>query len=401
VINEKSVVPGDIKRLEVMIDGKDVTAAVLDARLFFDIIGAVWTAQIYFEDSTNLLSTLPIKSGAKVKIKAATKFESVGDDEKEFNYVVYNITDKISENHMQYTYTVHCACPAFLVDQKKRVQKYFEGAADNAVSSITSEFLGGSIGETRAGEGSVQFIASNWTPLNTIAWVAKWATYNGKADYLFFQSDNDVFDFMPIEAMFKESSRDTGLTFFQRPAGIRENHEYRDDPALTFTAQQNDHYDALKAGLSGYFASRNVTFDFVKKKWREEEYRSGGAEGGDNEFSDMVDAAISFTPSHPGMYAGSQNIYDTFKDWTGSRRGELMKLEREKIFIQTPCAIGAWKWLGRAVKIDLPSMEDMTNDPYDKLRRGKYLITAVALMLNKADAATNYEMVKIELEGGK
>jgi hypothetical protein len=35
------------------------------------------------------------------------------------------------------------------------------------------------------------------------------------------------------------------------------------------------------------------------------------------------------------------------------------------------------------------------------LRRGKYLITAVALMLNKADAATNYEMVKIELEGGK
>ena len=98
------------------------------------------------------------------------------------------------------------------------------------------------------------------------------------------------------------------------------------------------------------------------------------------------------------MYQGSENIYATFKDWTGSRRAELIKLDREKLFVQTPCAVGAWKWLGHFVKVDLPSMEDMTEEQYDPARKGKYLITAIALMLNKSDAVTNYELAKLKLE---
>lgn len=394
MINEKSSNPGDLRRLEVHIDGNDVTAAVTDVHIYLDLIGGFWTAKLFFEDSTNLLSRLPIKSGAPVKIIAETKLDSVGDALKEFEFAVYNVTDKVNQNHMQYTYTVHCAAKAFLIDQKRRVMKYYEGTALDAVDSIVGEFLGSSLRDTRTPEGDVRFIATNWTPTNTIAWAAKWAVYSGKADFMFFQADNNQFDFMPVSAMYNE--RDTGLTFMQRPSGIKENGDGIHDPALTFIAQQNDHYDALKAGLSGYFASKNATFDLVEKSWRVEEF-SGDAEGGDNEFSDMLDAHFSFTPTHPEMFTGKENVYDAFKDWTGSRRAELMKLDREKIFIQTPAAIGAWKWLGHRVKIDLPSMEDITTDQFDSLRAGKYLVTAVAFLLGKADAVTNYELVKLKL----
>lgn len=398
MINSKSSIPGDIRLLEIKIDGKDVSAAVHDCQLYFDLIGGMWTAKLYFDDSTNLLSSLPIKSGAVVKVKASTKFESVGDDTKEFNYVVYNITDKVEQSHMHYTYVVHCACPAFLVDQKRRVYKFYEGNAGEAIDAIASEFLGASIGDTRTPDGNVRFITPSWTPLSTIAWAAKWAMYDGKADYMFFQSDNDTFDFMPVSVMYEK--RNSGIKFIQRPAGIRERGEYKDDPATTFIAFQQAPYDALKAGLNGYFASTNMTFDFVKKTWKEEKFVYGDSEGGENEFDGMEEAHMSFTPSHDVMYEGKENIFATFKDWTGSRRAELMRLDREKLFIQTPCAVGGWKWLGHYAKVDLPSMEDMTSDQYDKERKGKYLITAVALMLNKADAVTNYELVKLTLEEG-
>lgn len=396
MINEKSVIPGDLQRLEVYINGKDVAAAVTDCQLYFDLVGGMWTAKIYFEDSMNLLTTLPIKSGAEVKVKVATKFDSVGDDDKEFEYVVYNITDKVDQNHMQYTYVVHAACKAFLIDQKKRVYKFYEGNAGDAIASIASEFLEASIGDTRTPTGDVRFITPNWTPMSTIAWAAKWALYDGKADYMFFQSDNDKFDFMPVSVMYKD--RDSGIKFIKRPNGIRERGEYKDDPATTFIAAQQAPYDALKAGVNGYFASTNMTFDFVKKTWKEEKFTHADAEGAENEFAGMEESHMSFTPSHDVMYQGSENIYATFKDWTGSRRAELMKLDREKLFVQTPCAVGAWKWLGHFVKVDLPSMEDMTEEQYDPARKGKYLITAVALMLNKADAVTNYELAKLKLE---
>ena len=396
MINNRSSVPGDLSKMEVYINGRDVSAAVTDVHIYMDVIGGVWTAKLFFEDSTNLMATLPIKSGAPVKIKVATKLESVGDDEKEFQFAVYNVTDKVGENHMQYTYTVHCAAKAFLIDQKKRVNKYFEGSVTEAIQSLTEEFLESTLRDSRTAEGSVRFIASNWTPLNTVAWAAKSAVYSGRADFMFFQSDNDTFDFMPIDAMYND--RDTGLTFIQRPTGVKENGDGIDDPAIVFHSMQNDHFNALRHGLAGYFASKNLAFDMIEKTWSEEIYTSGDAEGGDNEFSEMAEANVTFTPSHDGAYTGAQNVYDTAKDWTGSRRSELMRLDREKIFIQTPAAVAGWQWLGHAASIDLPSMEDMTKEQYDVARAGKYLITAVAFLYGKGEAVNNYELVKLKLE---
>ena len=401
MINEKSAIPGDLARLEIIIDGKDVSAACIDAQLYFDLVGGVWTATLFFEDSMNLLNLIPIESGAKVEIKAATKFDGIGDDDKTFEYTVFSVTDKQALNHMQYNYTVNCASKAFVKDQKTRMSKSFQGTASDAVASVVSEGLGGSIREQQPSQGSVGFIACNWTPLNTIAWASKWATYKGVADFMLFQVDNEQFDFLPIKFMYEDKSREVPeLVFIQRPAGIKERGEVPPDydPACLFTEYQTSHYDAVQAGLGGYFASTNVTFDFIKKKWSESVYTNPKAEGAKGGFDGTELANTTFFPSGAGLFSGQSSPYDSMKSWGGSRRSSLMQLEREKLFIQTAANIGAWKWLGRTAKVDLPAMEDMSQDEFDPARRGKYLITAISLMLNKADAATNYELVKIELE---
>lgn len=395
MINSKSALSGDLRRREIKIDGKDISAAVLTANVYMDIVGGVWSCQLHIEDTTNLITSLPIKSGKSVEVTVQTDFDdSVGNGEKTFKFEVYDISDKVFVNHMQYNYTVHCASKAFIKDQKTRINKFFDGPADSAVSSIATNDLGVSIKDSRSATGSVRFIATNWSPLNTIAFASRWAAYSGQADFLFFQSDNDRFDFMPIKAMYDE--RSTGLTFIQRPAGIRENSEQKDDPALLITSYQNDHFNATRAGLAGYFGSKNASFDMITKKWKVETFTNAG-EGNEGEFSGFEDANISYTPLHDGMYDGQKNVYDSAKTWMGSRRAALMSIDREKIFVQTAASAKSWEWLGRSCKIDLPSMEDMTKDQYDKDRRGKYLITAISLFLTRAESVTNYEMVKIRL----
>ena len=401
MLNERSANPGDLAKLEVTIDGKDVSAACYDAQLYFDLVGGLWSAKLFFEDSMNLLTAIPITSGKKVKIKAATNFDGVGDDEKTFEYEVFSVTDKQADNHMTYSYTVNCASQAFVTDQKTRVSKSFNGSAGDAVQSVVSDKLGASIRETRPSEGSVCFIASNWTPLDTTAWASKWATYKGVADFMLFQVDNNQFDFLPISFMYEHRSREVpNFTFIQRPAGMKENGEVsaERDPAKLFTEYQFAHFDAVRASLNGYFASTNVSFDFVAKKWKEDVYTNPEAEGAEGGFAGSELANTTFFPVSNKLFGGGGNPYDAVKDWSGSRRAQLMRLEREKLLLQTAANIGAWKWLGRTVKVDLPAMEDMTSEEFDKPRRGKYLVTAISLMLNKADAATNYELAKIRLE---
>ncbi len=394
MINEKSSLPGDLTKRQIKIDGKDISSAVLTASIYLDIVGGIWSCQLHIEDTTNLLTSLPIKSGKKVEVTVETRFDgSVGNGQKTFKFEVYDISNKTAPNHMQYNYVVHCASKAFIKDQKTRISQFFEGKPDKMIEQIASNNLDVKIKDKRKPEGSVQFIATNWSPLNTIAFISKWATYDGKADFLFFQTDNEEFDFMPIKAMYED--RNSGLTFKQRPFGIKQNHEFEDDPAILITKYNNDHFNATRAGLAGYFGSKNAVYDMVKKKWKVETYKNEG-EGMEGEFKKFEDANISYSPKHNGLYDGEQNVYDN-SNWIGSRRAALMTLDREKIFVQTAASAKCWEWLGKFCKIDLPSMEDMTSEEFDKDRRGKYLITAISMVLSRADSVTNYEMVKIKL----
>lgn len=400
MINSRAALPGDLNRFEVMVDGNDVSASVLSAMIFFDIITAVWTCQIFFEDSMNHLTQLPIKSGTKVRVKVETKLESSTDGYKEFEFVVYNVTDMVAQNHMCYTYTIHCAATGFLIDQKTKIQQHYDGTASDVVRKVCSEYLAGAVTKSRPATGGVNIIVPNWSPLNTIAWAAKWAVYDGRADYMFFQNDNDAFSFLPINEMFNSAEFKLDFTFIQRPAGVRDNGEMKGDPCIQYKQYDLEHYDAVRAGLAGYFANKLLTFDMIGKKWESKTYTSGDAEGGDNEFAGMEDASVSFAPKHAGMFDGGASIYDTSAQWSGSRRSELQRLDREKLTLQVPLGAGAWKWVGKNVKVDLPSMEDETTLPNDKLRAGKYLIVAVCMILDKAEAVVNVELVKMKLESG-
>lgn len=398
---------GDLKKFVVTIDGKDVSDAVMAAQVFQDIFTPTWSCQINFNDTANLLMTLPIKVGSLVTIDIATENDGPGDGEKEFQFTIYRIGDKQFQNHMQQTYTVFCADSAFLSNQTKRVQRaYSNMKSTDAVEQLVTQYFDGGSVDTVPSDNAIHVIVPNWTPFITASWLVKVAVKDGAADYVFFQRDNNEWVMKPSEFLYSDDSESTGVTFQQAPAELKNNGEYAYDYSVNILDYQFDHFDGVANLSSGYYKNTLASYDLINKSWNTKVFTYGddspldkAMKTWDNTvFSDGAENAnISFMPKHPGM-SKYQTVVDNADVWQTSRKSAVQKLDQEKLLIQTPGNAGSYQWIGKNCQVKLPSHEDMSGETYDKQRSGRYLIVAIAHMINKDSYVTNFECVKKRLE---
>lgn len=397
---------GDLKKFTVNVDGKDVTDAVINVDIFQDVFTPTWSAQVRFNDTTNLLMTVPFKPGSVLKVDIETDNHGPADGEKEFEFVVYRIGEKAFQNHMQQTYTLFCASKGFLLNQGKRVSKcYSDMKATDIANNVVSEFLGGSV-ETKDAEDNVHVIIPNWSPFNTVAWCCKHATNKKAADYVFFQRDSDSYVMKPMEELYNSKAESCGITFYQRPAEIRKDGDYETDYSIAISHYEVEHYDGSANLASGYYKNKKLSYDMVNKKWEEKLFTYGDdcpedaqmKSWDDSLFDDAEDANVSFMPKHPGMH-DKPTYLDQQDTWEGSRKSAIQKLDQEKLFIQVPGSAGFNQFIGQNCEVDLPSQQDMDpQEKLDKYRKGKYLIVAIAHMISKAGYVVNMELVKKRLE---
>lgn len=405
MIYNNSANPGDLKAFDVTIDGKSVIDAVISADVYQDIFTPTWTAQVFFDDTSNLLTALPIKAGKEIKIKVKTEYGGfAGDGEKEFTMVVYRIGDKIRVNHMHQTYTVYAADPAFVANQKKRVQRSFKNKLPNEIAqTIVSEELGGAC-EVHDADNAVSLVIPNWSPFNAAGWLCKVGQCKGAADYCFFQTDTGKFAFKSFEKMFSSDEERIDVTFVQRPEGIKNNGDYADDFSLHVQRYAWQHFDGVSAMASGLYKSKTVSFDLINKKWDFKVFSFGDDTPEDAEsknFEESMageDANISFTPKHGDMFEKTKSVLDYADDWIGSRKSAVQKMDMEKLVIQIPGSIKAADWVGKNVMVDLPSEQDLEDEKLDKYRKGRYVIVAICHNIKKSAYSTNIELVKKRLE---
>ena len=394
---------GDVKKFSVKIDGQDVSDSVTTADVYMDIFSPTWTAQVFFDDTTNLLSQLPIKTGSKITIQVETSFGMAGDGEKEYNMIVYRIGDKSLENHKQQKYTVFAAAEDWIKSQKTRMRQSFNNQKPDAiVQQLISEGVGGSV-DSKPADNNLTLIVPNWTPFNAVSWVCKVATADNAADYCFFQIDDGKYAFKPFEKMFSSGEEKIDLTFYQKPANLRENGDEPDDFTVRVLRYNWEHFDGASGQASGLYSSKTVSFDVIGKKWETKSFKFGDDTPADAEgknFEDNMtgeDSNISFTPKHEGMFE-NPSVLDYTDQWIGSRKSSVQKMDMEKLVVQVAGAAKSWEWLGKNVMVDLPSQSAMEEDPYDKMRKGRYVIVAMCQNISKSAYMTNVELVKKRLE---
>lgn len=397
---------GDLKKFVVKIDGKDVSDAVAYVTVFQDLFTPTWSAHVFVSDTANLLMTLPIKVGSKISVQIETDNQSPGDGEKEFEFVIYRLGEKAFQNHMQQDYTLFCASDAFFRNMKKRVSKcYSDMKPTDAAASIVSEFLGGTL-ETESADENVHIIIPNWSPFNAIAWMTKIATKNNAADYVFFQKDNSTWVMKSLERLYSSNQESTGVKFVQKPAEIKVDGEYETDYTLSISNFHVEHFDGASNLATGFYRNKKVSLDLINKVWETKTFTYGddcpedaAMKSWDSElFDDAEDANITFMPKHPGMHQ-KQTYLDKQDTWEPSRKSALQKLDQERFIFQVPGSAGVHNWIGKNCEIELPSHQDIDHEEkYDKYRKGKYCIIAIAHNISKAGYTCNFECIKKRLE---
>jgi hypothetical protein len=250
-----------------------------------------------------------------------------GDGEKEYKMTVYRIGDKRLISHMQQQYTVFAAHEDLIKSQKTRVRRSFNNKKpDQIVQQLISEELGGAVDAPKPADNNLSLIVPNWTPFNAASWMCKVATYNNAADYCFFMADDGKYSFKSFEEMFSSDDEKKDLTFYQKPASIREGGDYPDDFTVQVLRYNWEHFDGASAQSSGMYSSTTVSFDLIGKKWEKKVFTFGEDTPADAEgknFEDVMGGRKRIFLSRPSTRKCSRPQASSITPINGSDRENL------------------------------------------------------------------------------
>lgn len=397
---------GDLKKFVVTVADRDVSAAVISVHVFQEIFSPTTTCIVNFLDTSNLLMTLPIRSGTKVKVEIETDMNCAGDGEQTWEFIIYKIADKVAGSQGTLEYSVYAADEAFLINQTKRIRKSYAGKKTTDIAkNVIKEAFGKNL-EVDASDNTMQMIVPGWTPFHTMSWLLQTSTKDGAADYAFYQKPDGDFAFKSFEKLYSDPDEYSDITFKIRPANLKdEKGDSLFDYSTTIGVYWFDHFDGLSNLASGYYTSKTASYDFKTKAWETKTFKFGDDNAQDKKYLkvdseymlDSDDSNISFIPKHTGMFKNA-SYSDTADAWIASRKSSLMKFEQEKLIIQFPGTAGAAKWFAKSCDVDLPAQDSLSSEEFDIQRRGRYVITHMAHMINKDTYKINAELVKKRLE---
>lgn len=398
---------GSYKKYKVTIDNADVTASVTNAIVFQDLQSPTWSAQIFFLDSSDLLNFLPIRTGSSLNITVATEHGINTDGENTFNFIIYRIADKVSQNQKTQFYVLHCVPLLFMVNQSLRINKSFTNIKMlDAIHEMWIENMTDMSLETGNCDNSSHLILTNTTLFIAIGRILRQTYKNNTADFLFYQSDNNTYSCNSIDEMYTSNRFDTECVIFMKPAEIRKNGDFVLQYQYNILKFEFQHYDTALNLSQGFYKNKLVTYDFFTKKKDEKVFSYGDDKPEDlvnkdwddtNKIFNSEDSNVSFLPKSSEITEFNNSCNDS-EMWLQSRKQSLLKLEQEILLVQVPGSIGIYKWLGKTVYVEMPSQSDLNTENFDRKRTGKYLVTAISHYLNANGYVCNLELIKKRLE---
>ncbi len=383
---------GDIQEIKIKIgDDDDIMPAMRHFTIYMDIFTPCWTLVLEIDDTTNLITGLPITQGAPISVFLKTKTENnIMDGEKTFNFMIYKISDKIHAGQMQQKYTIYAISKDFLINQTKRIKKcYRDKKPEQIVSNIVDDYFSARVETGPPSENNYHVIIPNWSPYTAISWCAKLAIKKQCADYLFFMKDEGNYWFRSFEEIYKEELMQS-VTLIQKPSHLRtESGDLDKEYAVAITKYKVQHYDVLENLSAGYYKNKVLSYNVISKQWEEEIYSFDDDVGEDVKkkpwqhsiLDGADDANVTFLPKHPGLHE-NKTIDDYVNQWHSSRKVNLMKLEQDTLQVQLRGGIKVWEWLGKSLNVELPRQEDKSKEDFDKYFKGQYMVTHIGLSVS-------------------
>ena len=375
----------------------DISAQIIEMSIYEDLFLNTIHGTILIADSFDMIHNFPFIGEELINIKLKTpSMDETGV--VDYNGYIYKISDRHYTSERGQVYLIHFTSYETIVDVNKKISKSFSGDISDSVKYIFENemFLGSKkelLVEPTANK--LKFVVPNWTPFQTINWLAGRALNkdSNSPSFISYETLDGKLKFTSLDTLYKQAPK-SGIKYvydhFKRePTLTGSVKNFNKDYNIIREVYVDEVFDYIKRAESGMYASRMVVANHMSKNIRTtttdylEDFKKT------SHLSEFPVASKNLIrKSNSALYSivNSEYVYDDQRnvrvsEWLAQRRslmGQANEIFKVDITVSGRLDVHA----GECVEIELSQMQPINRgDEKDQITnnyfKGKFLIGAI------------------------
>lgn len=405
---------------------------LVELNIYESIFNNVLSGEILLSDSRNLIKEFDLLGEEYLLVKVTTPGLS-NTIYKTFKIV--SIEDRILVKESTQLYKLKFISQEAIVDSLSPLYNAFSGQIDTIVDKIFTESLEQprthvynetnnklSISTEKTQlfvfsetANKIKFVSPAWTPFECINWLAKKSLpKSGKACNFLFWESNRAFYFGSIEDLIEKKST-IGTYEFKASSIMPVSDDTAEKMSLLQSVNILNGLNNLDSLENGYFASKLVSLDIIKKQRtitdydhvsKFSSYKHLAGKNAKSLYNPSINirslnSHMRIYPTASGLHTGIENNFnERLGEVYGNRLSNLLDLNALKLNVSIYGRTDVEA--GRIIDIKFPDMSpadetDIAKDHLDSRYSGSYLITSIHHKINRLKHMMSMEIVRDSL----
>jgi hypothetical protein len=396
----------NIRRLEIVSSANykvDVTNQLIGIEIYEDMFSPFTSMAITIRESQDFINALPLRGEEIINLEISTPTFKNDDTFFKGKYYIYKISDRQTLTDRNTAYTLNCISYEALYDLNVKASKAYRGN----VADIAKELMGkDGLNTTKKTNiqptnNSTKFVANFWSPVKSLNFLATGAiSKENSPTYLFYENRYGL-NFLSVESLYSQQTYQKFIkdNYSRDTNGNTSSRNVERDYQRILDIKVRVPFDSLKSISAGAHASRQFSYDIVRKKYFAKDY---------NALSNFKNGAhLNKNPLYTDMrpIAPTNYIYNDVKHYSNHNgfadtNGVKVKQERNsKLALLRSCVIeinvfGRTDYtVGQKVYVELPKPTVLTEKDQANTNRqtgfidtaysGNYIVTAINHVISR------------------
>jgi hypothetical protein len=400
---------------------QDIRGQIAQIEIFEDMFAPFTSGTIVLTDTLDLINFFPFIGEEYLLLKISTPSFNDANRIISGEFYLYKMDQRVMLNDKNQGYALHFISKEAVIDLNFKISRSFEGVCSDIAQKLVNSPDGlRSDKPLRFEQASnkIRFVSNFWSPAACLNYLAKVAVSDkSNSTYLFFENRSG-FNFVTLNELFKAEVFQNFIfdnkTREYTPQGS--NNQNPDEGFKRITSLRIEKsFDYIKRTMSGLYASKMITHDFVSKKYAVKNYNLLNDFKNHEHLNEYPIASSRVPVASNAMQLHEQKhfaVYTDYSDITNTKyaqqRISLMgQAEAFKLQIVVPGRTDYTVGMKVNVvtyKTQPANKQENTDDLIDKVHSGNYLIAAINHVIDKEKHECHMELIKdsmiIDLDKG-
>lgn len=386
---------------------QDVTAQMLTIQIYEDLFSPFISGSIILRESLDLVNLFPFIGEEYIDIDISTP--TLKESAIKGKYYIYKMSDREMLGDRNVVYQLHFISVEAITDLNKKISRTFGNKVSQLIEPFIKDKTIGLESEksvvVEETNNNIKYISNYWSPIKNLLFLTENAlNTNRTPNYVFFEN-RDGFYFASLETLYQNAVKQEFVydKFVRDRTASGDVRNIPEEYKRILEINIPVAYDYMDRIRSGMLASRQISYDVVKKTYSAKNYNAADSFDGQKHLNtypinsnSAIFRANSLIINFPKHYGNFNGFGDATNSKFNQERLSTMKLaESNKISITVP---GRTDYtVGQKVKVKLNRMEPMSekdDDMTDKIFSGNYLISAINHYIDKEKHECYMELIK-------